>query len=288
MSQTNVNPSPAAVVTGTSTGIGRSTVRMLDREGWRVFAGVRREEDAESLRAELSARVQPLLLDVTDGESVAQAAKEVEAAVGAEGLAGLVNNAGIGFGGPLEFTDVDVMRRGFEVNVFGPVRVTQAFLPLLRPARGRVVNVSSGAGRLATPLLGPYCASKFALEALSDALRLELRSAGIHVAVVEPGFVDTPMQGKALEDVERMRAGLPEQGRAWYAEAIDRYEQNLSRFAKNAATPEAVARAVLDALIDERPSARTLVGTDAKLLAPLANLLPDRARDALLGRLTGF
>ncbi len=276
----------AVLVTGTSTGIGRATARLLDREGWRVFAGVRRGEDAESLRAECSQRVTPLLLDVTDAAAVAQGVKDVAAALGDEPLTGLVNNAGIGFGGPIEFVDVDEVRRGFEVNVFGPLTVTRAFLPLLRRGSGgRVVNVSSGAGKIAIPLLGAYSASKFALEALSDALRIEVRSSGIHVVVIEPGFVDTPMQDKGREETARMRAELPEEARAIYDHAIDKLTENVERFSRNAATAEAVAKAILEALTASRPSTRYAVGTDAKLVGPLSRLLPDRAKDAIFGRL---
>jgi NAD(P)-dependent dehydrogenase (short-subunit alcohol dehydrogenase family) len=285
MSPTPVDPSPAVVITGTSTGIGRAATRLLDREGWRVFAGVRREQDAESLRAECSTRVFPLLLDVSDGGAIEQAAKDVAGALGGGGLAGLVNNAGIGFGGPLEFVDLDEMRRGFEVNVFGPTHVTKAFLPLLRRAKGRVVNVGSGAGKVAMPLLGPYCASKFALEALSDALRVELRRFGMHVVVIEPGFVDTPMQAKGRSDAQRMRNDLPEEARTLYDRAIEKFEANLERFGANATPPEAVARAIAAALLSPRPHTRYTVGRDAKLLTPLSRLLPDRAKDAIFGRL---
>lgn len=282
-----IDPSPAVLVTGTSSGIGLATLRMLDREGWRVFAGVRREQDAVRLRAESSPRVTPLLLDVTDDAAVEQAAKDVATALGAQALRGLVNNAGIGFGGPLEFVDLDEVRRGFEVNVFGPLAVTQAFLPLLRRAPdARIVNVSSGAGRLSTPLLGPYCASKFALEALSDALRIELRGSGIQVALVEPGFVATPMQDKGMSDLDRVEEGLSEAARALYGDAIRKQRETLQRFARNAAAPEAVARAILDALTARRASKRCAVGSDARLLLPLSRILPDRAKDAILGRLT--
>lgn len=286
MSSTESASSPAVLVTGTSTGIGRTTTRLLDREGWRVFAGVRRSEDAESLRAESSSRVTPLILDVAQASAIEQASKDTAAALGEAPLTGIVNNAGIGFGGPLEFIDLDEVRSGFEVNVFGLLAVTRAFLPLVRRgAGGRIVNVSSGAGKVAMPFLGPYCASKFAVEALSDAMRLELRGGGIQVSVVEPGFVATPMQEKGLSDVERMRGLLPEDGRQRYERGIDKLEANLVRFASSSSSPEAVSRAILAALTATRPKSRYVVGTDANLLAPLSRLLPDGAKDALLGKL---
>jgi NAD(P)-dependent dehydrogenase (short-subunit alcohol dehydrogenase family) len=174
----------AVVITGASTGIGRATARYLAERGFRVFAGVRRDQDAEVLRQEGAGRVTPLRLDVTDRGSIENAAREAEAALAGEGLQGLVNNAGIGIGAPLEFVELDELRRQLEVNVIGAVAVTQAFLPLLRRCRGRIVNVGSIGGRIAQPMLGPYNASKFALEALSDSLRMELGAWGIHVSLV--------------------------------------------------------------------------------------------------------
>jgi NAD(P)-dependent dehydrogenase (short-subunit alcohol dehydrogenase family) len=208
--------------------------------------------------------------------------------VGAAGLAGLVNNAGIGFGGPLEYADLDEMRRGYEVNVFGVMAVTQAFLPLLRRAKGRIVNVSSGAGKASTPLLGPYCSSKFALEGLSDALRIELRGAGIAVVIIEPGFVDTPMQTKGKSDIERIQAASSDEARERYGAAMKKLEQNMERFGKNATAPETAAKVIHRALTRARPRARYPVGNDARLLVPLTRLLPDRAKDGIFGRLLGL
>ncbi|MEX0791398.1 MAG: SDR family NAD(P)-dependent oxidoreductase, partial [Actinomycetota bacterium] len=168
----------AVVITGASTGIGRATAPRLAAIGFRVFAGVRKQADADSLKQEAPA-VTPLILDVTDEHSIAEAATAVKAAVGANGLAGLVNNAGITVPGPLEFLPAEDLRRQFEVNVIGPIAVTQAFMPLLRAGKGRIVNVGSIGGRVSTPFLGAYSASKFAIEAISDALRVELRPWGI-------------------------------------------------------------------------------------------------------------
>lgn len=281
--------SPSALITGTSTGIGRTTAALLDSEGWRVFAGVRREQDAEDLHAERSERVTPLLLDVTQQPQIDAAVKRVDELLGGAPLTAIVNNAGIGFGGPLEHCDVDAMRYGFEVNVFGPAAVTRAFLPLVRRGgSGRIVNVSSAAGLAATPLLGPYCASKYALEAISDALRIELRKSGIQVSVIEPGFVDTPMQSKGHDQVEAMRASLDDAGRARYDTAIDKFSASLERFGKTAAAPEKVAAAILDALTASRAPTRTTVGMDAKLVSGVMRRLPARLRDAVLGGMVGL
>jgi NAD(P)-dependent dehydrogenase (short-subunit alcohol dehydrogenase family) len=277
------------LLTGTSSGIGQTTTRILDREGWRVFAAVRRMSDADKLRAERSERVTPVLMDVTQQDQIDQAVKDVSDVLGAAPLTAIVNNAGIGFGGPLEFNDMDETRSGFEVNVFGPMAVTRAFLPLIRRGKGgRVVNVSSAAGLAATPLLGQYAASKFALEAMSDALRMELRKSGIHVAVIEPGFIDTPMQDKGRDQVADMRAALPPEGRELYDHAIDKFSASLEKFGKNATSPEKVAIAILEALTSTRPRTRTIVGTDAKLVGGVIRRLPARLRDAILGGVMGL
>src|SRR5574341_29762 len=177
------------VITGASTGIGEACALYLDELGYRVFAGVRRPSDGETLKAKASARLTPVVMDVTDVASIDRAVETVKQAVGSVGLAGLVNNAGIGVGGPLEVVPLADLRKQFEVNVIGQVAVTQAFLPLLRQGRGRIVNMGSIAGRVVMPFMGPYSASKFALEALTDAMRLEFQPWGIQVSIVEPGAI---------------------------------------------------------------------------------------------------
>ena len=170
------------VVTGSSSGIGRATALYLEQLGFRVIATVRSEQDGQALCSEASGGIIPLLMDVTDQASIERAKGQVSQAVGDSGLAGLVNNAGIGFVSPLEFAPLDELRRLFEVNVFGLLAVTQAFLPLLRQGRGRVVNISSTASIMVAPFHGPYSASKFAVNGLSDALRLELKPLDVQVS----------------------------------------------------------------------------------------------------------
>jgi NAD(P)-dependent dehydrogenase (short-subunit alcohol dehydrogenase family) len=279
---------PAAVITGCSTGIGRASARLLEREGFRVFAGVRTRGDAEALRSEGAGRLEPLLLDVTDEAAIERAVAEVGAAVGEAGLAGLVNNAGIAIDGPLEFVDLAEMRRCYDVNVFGPVAVTKAFLPLLRRASGRIVNVSSGAGRVATPLIGAYSSTKSALESLSEAQRVELRGFGVHLSVVAPGTTSTPMQEKGLEAVDAQLASLPEEGLAAYGSALARMRAMFVRLERGAVPAETVARVIHRALTDARPRARYAVGRDTRLMGALARFVPARARDALFGRLVGL
>lgn len=280
--------SPSVVITGTSTGIGRATALELDRAGFTVFAGVRREEDGEALCREGSEGIRPILLDVTDSVSIEQAGKTVAAQVGEAELAGLVNNAGIGVDGPLEFMRAEDIRRQFEVNVFGPAALVRTFLPLLRTSRGRIVNVSSAAGRMVSPLMGVYCASKFALEAISDALRMELANAGIRVVLVEPGFVETPMIDKGKSRLEEVIESLPPDGRALYEEPIRTAEQTVEGFRKRACNAEDVARTIHRALTASRPRVRYVVGTDARILIAMRRWLPTRANDWVGRRLTGL
>lgn len=269
----------AVLVTGASTGIGEACALHLDRLGVRVFAGVRNDVDGKALADRASERLTPVQLDVTRAETIQSARSALEAAVGQAGLAGLVNNAGLWCGGPLEFTCLDDIRAEFEVNVFGAIAVTQALLPLLRAARGRVVNVSSISGRVALPFFGPYAASKFALEAASDSLRVELRPWGMHVALVEPGDVETPIQQKAIETLRRAREAYPPEAFALYGEVFGLAEQRQRR----GAPVSRVSKAIEHALFAASPKTRYLLGLDARALSGL-NRLPTRLRDWLISR----
>ena len=272
------------LITGASTGIGAAAALRLDRAGWRVFAGVRKPADGETLRAQASARLTPIIIDVTDQTSIDAAAAEVTRAVGGTGLAGLVNNAGISVAGPIELVPVDDLRRQLEVNVIGQVAVTQAFMPLIRDARGRVVFIGSIGGRMSTPFLGPYSASKFALEAIADAMRVEMRPWRIHVAIVEPGSIKTPFWDKGLSDADVMERKLTPEGHALYDEAIAAVKSVAGEFASRGIPPDAVAKAIEHALTSTLPKTRYLVGNDARLQAALATWVPDRMVDGLIAR----
>jgi NAD(P)-dependent dehydrogenase (short-subunit alcohol dehydrogenase family) len=275
------------VVTGASTGIGRASALHLDSLGFDVHAGIRKEADAEALREAGSARLSPLMIDVTKGDSIAAAAASVgEAAPG--GLAGLVNNAGIPLAGPLEFVPLEDMRRQFDVNLFGLVAVTQALLPLLRRARGRIVNISSIGGRVATPFLGPYVASKFALEGLSDSLRAELRPWGIEVSLVEPGSVATEIWEKGQREADSMREKLSPEGHDLYGRQLDAFQRVADQTAARGISPHEVAKQVEHALTARRPKTRYLVGRDAKVRAVISTALPDRAVDRITERVLGM
>jgi NAD(P)-dependent dehydrogenase (short-subunit alcohol dehydrogenase family) len=272
------------LVTGASSGIGEACVRHLAGRGFNVFAGVRKQADAERIKGD---RVEPVMIDVVDG-SVASAAEQIRAAVGNAGLAGLVNNAGIAVAGPLEFIDIADFQRQLEVNVTGVLRTTQAMLPLIRlGSRGRIVNISSIGGRVAIPLVGPYAASKFALEGMSDSLRRELRPWGIHVALIEPGAVATPIWDKGVDQAVDLERDAPPEMRERYGELIDAVRRASEKNRTDGVPPSEVAEAVAHALTADKPKTRYLVGRDAKMRAPMAKILPDRVMDAAVGRALG-
>jgi NAD(P)-dependent dehydrogenase (short-subunit alcohol dehydrogenase family) len=290
--QMNGNPSasssPAIVITGASTGIGWACALELDRRGFRVFAGVRTAAAAERLRAEASSRLTPLTIDVTEADTIAAAAKTVAEGVGDTGLAGLVNNAGIVVPGPLELIPIDAFRRQLEVNVTGQLAVTQAFLPLLRKARGRIVNMSSISGGLSTPYLGPYAASKFAIEAISDALRLELRNFGIRVSAIEPGAITTPIWDKSTAAGEQLAAGADPARRAPYEPDLEVIRKAVEYSVRTASPVERVVKAVLHALTASRPKAHYYLGWSVRVCFKAMKMLPDRLRDPLVRKLIGL
>lgn len=270
----------AVLVTGASTGIGRACALHCAQRGWRVFAGVRSVADGAALSAQAAA-ITPLLLDVTVAEQVAAAAQTLAASVGG-GLHGLVNNAGIAVAGPLEFLPLAQFRRQLEVNVVGQLAVTQAVLPLLRSARGRIINISSVSGRVAAPLLGAYAASKFALEALSDALRSELRPWGMHVCSVQPGPIDTPIWGKSRSAAAALQAGLPPQADSLYGAAMKAAALQVAALQPVMLPPEQVARAVWHALTARWPRARYPIGMPGYSAEFVARFAPDRLRNWLV------
>lgn len=276
----------SVVITGTSSGIGRACVTRLVRAGFRVFAGVRKPKDAEALAREPS--VVPVEIDVTDDAAIRAAVDTVRAALAGGGLDALVNNAGIGVTAPVEYVRPEVLRRQFDVNVFGQVAVTQAFLPLIRQARGRVVNMGSVGSHIAIPFGGPLCASKSAFAALNDALRLELHPFGIHVVMIEPGSIRTPAVDKTLGDAERAIAELPREGAARYGAMMREFMKRGYERENNGSPPEVVADAVHEALTAAHPRARYVVGKDARLLATMPRLLPDGLLDRVRYRLFGI
>jgi NAD(P)-dependent dehydrogenase (short-subunit alcohol dehydrogenase family) len=273
-----VSPALAVVVSGASTGIGAATVELLARQGYIAFAGVRNAADGERIAA-LHPNVRPISLDVGDAVSIDAALREVDA-LGVP-LLGAVSNAGIAVGGPLEHVPIAELRRLFEVNVFGALALAQAALPRLAEGRGRIVFVGSISGRLSMPYVGPYSASKFALRALSDALRIELAPARIAVSLIEPGSVKTPIWRKGREAREGIFRTLESTPRAHYRAVVERVIANTESEERTGMPAERVARAIVHALTSSKPRARYVLGAPARL-GTLVALLPQRWRDGAL------
>jgi len=275
---------PAALVTGASSGIGRATVLRLEDSGWTVFAGTRDPAAGDALVSAASGAgtLEPVLLDVTDQDSIATSRARIAERMGARGLRGLVNNAGIGVGGVLEFVRLEDLRHVLEVNVTGQVAVTQAMLPLLRSGTGRIVFTSSDNGRWAPPYMGPYAASKFALEAIGDALRFELRRSKIPVSIVEPGSIKTSIWDKGLDEVDEL--DLPEESESLYGDVPAVLRKALEQGRRNAISAERVADAIQHALTAHRPKTRYRIGLDARAMIVLRAILSDRAFDSAISR----
>jgi NAD(P)-dependent dehydrogenase (short-subunit alcohol dehydrogenase family) len=249
---------------------------------FRVFAGVRNQADGDLLRAQASGQLTPIRIDVTNGDSIAAASQTISDEVDHHRLISLVNNAGIGVVGPLELVTLADLRRQFDVNVFGAMAITQALLPLIRQGRGRIVNISSIAGRACMPYMGPYAASKHALEALSDAMRLELRHTGVHVAIIEPGAIATPIWAKSKSAIEDAARNWSAESKQLYLDDMSKVKAAAARAEQNATPVSLVADAVIHALTSPRPKTRYLVGKDAKVRALLSRFLPDHLQDRIL------
>ena len=275
---------PNVLITGASTGIGETCARYLAERGFRVFAGVRKQSDADRLSREITKNFVPIFLDVTESDQIAQAAEAV-GAVGDDGLAGLVNNAGVSIGGPLEIVPIERLRMQLEINVIGQVAVTQAFLPHLRRAKGRIVNIGSISGRIAMPMIGPYAISKFGLEAFSDSLRRELRPWGIGVSLVEPGAIATPIWQKSIDRVEWALQNISEEARKLYGKSIEAGRGAAVKMSKEAIPAEEVAKVVHRALTVSKPKTRYRVGKEAKMAAFMSWLLSDRIMDWMIGKM---
>jgi NAD(P)-dependent dehydrogenase (short-subunit alcohol dehydrogenase family) len=267
---------PSVLITGASRGIGQSIATHLAADGWDVIAGVRNQQDGAAITAANPRRISSVLLDITNAEHLSTLADSLPAQLDA-----VVNNAGIVVGGPMEAVLPSELRRQFEVNVIGQLAVTQAVLPRLRRTQGRIVFVSSINGKVSFPMLGAYCASKFAMEAVADALRIELRPWKIAVSVVEPAQVDTKMSSVAAEFVDETAAAMSSEHRGMYARHLAGIKQSIPAGERLVLPPERVAQVVAQALTARRPRARYVVGLYTRIqLAGLTNL-PTWARDRL-------
>ncbi|GAX38530.1 SDR family NAD(P)-dependent oxidoreductase [Nodularia sp. NIES-3585] len=270
------------VITGASTGIGAACALLLDELGYFVFAGVRKDEDAQRLKQQASPKLRPIFLDVTDAESIQSAVETVTNVVGDSGILGLVNNAGIAVPSPLELLPIAEFKQQMDINVTGQLAVTQGFLGLLRLGKGRIVNMGSISGRSAAPFLGAYNASKFALEALTDVMRMELKPWGISVSIIEPGAIATPIWEKSFLQVDTARKNLPKSAETLYGEAMSAVRQQVGTIAAKGISADIVAQAVVHALTAKQPKTRYVIGQDAKIALLLKYLLPDKVYDRVM------
>jgi NAD(P)-dependent dehydrogenase (short-subunit alcohol dehydrogenase family) len=282
--------SRAVVITGSSSGIGRASALSLSAKGFTVFAGYRKEADGKALHAASNGQIRPLCIDVTDTEAIAAAVAHVEQSVGPGGLAGLVNNAGVGAPWPMELIPLDEFRNQLEVNLIGQLAVTQAFLPLVKRARGRIINVGSEGGRITMPFLGPLTSAKHALVSVNDALRMELRPWGVKVCIVEPGATQSNAPTKLVENGRQAVAEqFSDQGRADYGARFNHVvDQIAAGHERIGSPPDVIAAAVVKAMTARRPKTRYPVGGHAKLLTRMQRVLPDRAMDTLFIRMLGL
>ena len=270
----------SVLITGASRGIGQATALRLDRRGFDVIAGVRSEEAGRALAAEASDRLRVVRIDVADAASVRAAAETV-----GDRLDILVNNAGIAVGGVVEALPLDDLRHQLEVNVVGQVAVTQALLPALRAASGRIVFISSVSGRTSVPALTPYAASKFAIEAIADGLRVELRAWGIDVVLVEPGSIDTDIWRSGQAQFDTTVAAMTDEHRRLYGPLLEGTRKLIASTAKRAAPVDKVVDVIETAATTGHPRARYVAGTDARIQIALRTLLPAKGFDALLARM---
>ncbi|WP_280479804.1 SDR family oxidoreductase [Nocardia asiatica] len=265
-------------MTGASTGIGRATALLLAREGFTVYAGVRKEADGEALGASIT----PITLDVTDAGQIAEAAERIDR------LDALVNNAGVGVTGPLEFISLEALRWQYEVNVFGQVAVTQAMLPKLRASRGRVVTVGSVGSWITLPFGGPLCSSKHAIRSLNDALRMEVKPYGVSAVLIEPGSIHTPAVDKLQDEVEPRLAAIGAEGRRLYGDAYRAMTTAGLKEERTGSSPDVVADAILRALTARKPHSRYPVGKKSRLMSTLGRIVPQYTLDALRLRALGL
>ena len=273
---------PTALVTGASRGIGRGIVEHLAARGWDVIAGVRSQQDADAVTKLDPQRVSSVILDVTSADDIAALEQSLP-----EQLDAVVNNAGIAVGGAMETLSPEEWRKQLEINVIGALAVTQAALPRLRKSRGRIVLISSVNGRLSMPLVGAYAASKFALEAAADALRMELKPWKIGVVVVEPAQTDTDMWRTADTMVEDLEASLSPEHRGLYAKHIAGFKKMIPVSQKLAVPTEKVSAVVEEALTAKRPRARYIVGLGPKAQVALMSVMPTKMRDIVLRKVSG-
>jgi NAD(P)-dependent dehydrogenase (short-subunit alcohol dehydrogenase family) len=282
------------LITGTSTGIGRAATFTLAENGYRVLAGVRKQEDIESLLSEAGTRrvlgsVEPIILDVTDASQIAAVVEIVRAKIAAGGrLHAIVNNAGAQWPGPIETLPLTDWRRQFDVIFFGPIALTQQFLPQLRASHGRVINVTSIGGIMPGPMIAAYQAAKAALEAVSDSMRIEFSPFGVHVSAIAPASISTPMLKRSSEQLNRIADALPKSLQPFYADALRAFAKTTVTADRFSISPEKASLTILRAVTATRPRAHYLIGAAANVAAFMKRNLPDRWMDAITFRMMGL
>jgi NAD(P)-dependent dehydrogenase (short-subunit alcohol dehydrogenase family) len=290
----SINSANWILITGTSTGIGRAATFTLAEKGYWVLAAVRKQEDIESLLAEAGTRrvvgaVEPILLDVTDGGQIAAAVEIVRAKIAAGGrLHAIVNNAGAQLPGPIETLPLADWRRQFEVLFFGPIALTQQFLPQLRASRGRVINVTSIGGIMPGPMIAAYQSAKAALEAVSDSMRIEFSPFGVYVSAIAPASISTPMLQRSSGQLNKIADALPKNLQPFYADALRAFAKTTVTADRFSITPEKASLTILRAVSATRPRAHYLIGATAKVVAFMKRNLPDSWMDAITFRMMGL
>ena len=269
------------IVTGASTGIGRDCSRLLAEHNFQVVACVRSQKDFDEVSALKNTIA--VILDVTQESDFSRAVEKLRPVLDSADSIHLVNNAGIAVSGPVEAVSISEWKKQFDVNVFGLVRATQVFLPWIRSSRGAIINIGSISGKIAMPFVAPYAASKFAVEAISDSLRRELKEHGVRVVLIEPGPIDTPIWSKGLSKKETILATLSPELEALYGPSLGRFVDEVEKSARDAVPVATVSQSVLAALERPRPKTRIVVGASSvHVIAKLSKFLPDRILDRML------
>ncbi len=276
------------LITGASQGIGKACALYLDNLGFQIFAGVRTKKDANILKKSASKNLMPVFIDITNANSIKSAVDIINKTVKGQGLMGLINNAGVNISGPMEFLPITEIKKQFDINIIGHIKVIQAFLPLLRKVKGRIINIGSIAGQMAAPFIGPYAASKFAMEAITDSLRMELRPWGISVSIIEPGSVATSMWKKTSFVADGITRHLSNEALSYYGSALESAARTREILGTKGILPEIVAKAVEHALISKKPKTRYFVGRDAKFLSIIKKFIPDRISDNVIIKQLGL
>ena len=275
-------------ISGCSTGIGRACALHFAKNEYCVYAGVRKASDAESLKAaDNTGNLEPVILDVTNESQLSDLKAYLSQKIGDVGLVGIINNAAIAKGGPLEYVVPQVVRDMFNVNVMGPLLITQTLLPLVRTANGRIVNIGSIGGKIANPMMGGYSITKFGLEAFNDSLRQELAPQGIHVSLIEPGPIDTPTLQSSDQQIQEVLDSLTDEGKERYGNSIAQIRVYFQAVQNKSLPPQVVVDAAEHALESERPKTRYLVTKEAKIGNFLRWMLSDRALDMILKKTLG-